>query len=427
MKQIQDDGPGTLYGKRYRFLGIVKALWTGDGLRLGDDSEARTALDVYHPTFNLVGIFESGDGTAEISVRDPSQDWRLRTQSDGDFEIADQTGGTIPATVENGAPANSLYVTSGGLVGFGVVPSNALHLSRAGVVIQVLQSSDNSAVQLRLKSNSSSGRRIVGINSSDAVQSQIIFGDSGNFQLVGPTTGDLRLAVDSTGAAIGLTSPSTKLHIQENNASTLPQQEVEQLGSGDAGHQVTIPTRSYAYGVDATDSKWKICTSSTPGAAVLGTNTVFAISSAGVIDSLKSDTITKASGTPYDAFPSGTKLVFYQASPPSGWTQDTANADACLRVVSGSGGGTGGSLGISSASVSGHVLTISELPAHSHPPFGTDVGIEHLTASSGGAVALAAGSQQWNARASTGFTGADASHTHGLALKYIDVIVASKN
>lgn len=46
-----------------------------------------------------------------------------------------------------------------------------------------------------------------------------------------------------------------------------------------------------------------------------------------------------------EPFPSGTKQVFYQASAPTGWTQDTAAAlsESVMSVVTGSGGGTGGS------------------------------------------------------------------------------------
>jgi hypothetical protein len=49
--------------------------------------------------------------------------------------------------------------------------------------------------------------------------------------------------------------------------------------------------------------------------------------------------------TGVDPFASGTKMVFYQASAPTGWTQDTAAAlsDAAFRVTTGSGAGTGGS------------------------------------------------------------------------------------
>ena len=49
--------------------------------------------------------------------------------------------------------------------------------------------------------------------------------------------------------------------------------------------------------------------------------------------------------TGIEAFPSGTKQVFFQASAPTGWTQDTTAAlnEAVMSIVTGSGGGTGGS------------------------------------------------------------------------------------
>jgi hypothetical protein len=49
--------------------------------------------------------------------------------------------------------------------------------------------------------------------------------------------------------------------------------------------------------------------------------------------------------TGVEPFPSGTKQVFYQASAPTGWTQDTTAAlsESVMSVVTGTGGGTGGS------------------------------------------------------------------------------------
>jgi hypothetical protein len=41
-------------------------------------------------------------------------------------------------------------------------------------------------------------------------------------------------------------------------------------------------------------------------------------------------------------------MVFFQASSPTGWTLDTTHNDKALRVVSGTGGGSGGTTGISS-------------------------------------------------------------------------------
>lgn len=68
--------------------------------------------------------------------------------------------------------------------------------------------------------------------------------------------------------------------------------------------------------------------------------------------------------------PSGSVMIFYQASPPAGWAQitDAGTMDRALRVSSGTGGGTGGSDGISAA------------PSHIHgtPQF-TSGGIKGIT------------------------------------------------
>jgi len=58
--------------------------------------------------------------------------------------------------------------------------------------------------------------------------------------------------------------------------------------------------------------------------------------------------------------PAGTKMAFFQASVPTGWTQDTSVNDKVLRVVSGTGGGSGGSWTISGISVSSSASTESQ-------------------------------------------------------------------
>jgi hypothetical protein len=50
-----------------------------------------------------------------------------------------------------------------------------------------------------------------------------------------------------------------------------------------------------------------------------------------------------------DGFPAGTSLIFAQASAPPGWTKATDVNDAALRLVSGTGGGSGGNTAFSSA------------------------------------------------------------------------------
>jgi len=68
----------------------------------------------------------------------------------------------------------------------------------------------------------------------------------------------------------------------------------------------------------------------------------------------------------FSSIPSGSRMLFYQASAPSGWSQITSVNDRVIRVVSTSGGGTGGSWTISGLSVLDHVLTVNEMPGHSH-------------------------------------------------------------
>ena len=92
--------------------------------------------------------------------------------------------------------------------------------------------------------------------------------------------------------------------------------------------------------------------------------------------------------TGVDPFESGTKMVFYQASAPTGWTQDTASAlsNTVMSVVTGTGGGTGGSTsyfssflattdksapaqpvsGSVSGTVGGTTLSTPQIASHTH-------------------------------------------------------------
>lgn len=125
--------------------------------------------------------------------------------------------------------------------------------------------------------------------------------------------------------------------------------------------------------------------------------------------------------------PSGTKMLFAQASAPTGWTQDTTIDDKMLRVVSGSGGGTGGSWTASGVSVAGHALTTDEIPSHTHETYNT-VG-------SASSIGISAGFSGGDALAtiSSGATGGGSAHTHSITLDttwrpaYLDIIIADKD
>jgi hypothetical protein len=170
--------------------------------------------------------------------------------------------------------------------------------------------------------------------------------------------------------------------------------------------------------------------------------------------------------TGVDPFESGTKMVFYQASAPTGWTQDTASAlsNTVMSVVTGTGGGTGGSTsyfssflattdksapgqpvsGSVSGTVGGHTLSTPEIASHSHtiigpqtpqePPPGVRY-VRQLTNNTG------VGPPMWPG--SVNPSGGGGSHSHPFSgslssttadvtipaadVKYANVIVAAKD
>lgn len=170
-----------------------------------------------------------------------------------------------------------------------------------------------------------------------------------------------------------------------------------------------------------------------------------------------------------DPFPSGTKQVFYQASAPTGWTQDTASAlsNTVMSVVTGAGGGTGGSTsyfssflattnksgaqpdapvsGSVSGTVGGHTLSTPQIAAHNHPVTvrfqpefvsiprsisGTDVGTgsQTLTPTSFIGNAGGGGSHSHPFSGSLSSATADVSVTVPAAdVKYANVIIAAKD
>ena len=73
--------------------------------------------------------------------------------------------------------------------------------------------------------------------------------------------------------------------------------------------------------------------------------------------------------------PSGTVSLYYQASAPTGWTQVTSLNDYDLRLVSSSGGTTGGTTAystvftnqtISAPTIGATTLTTAQIPSHQH-------------------------------------------------------------
>ena len=165
-------------------------------------------------------------------------------------------------------------------------------------------------------------------------------------------------------------------------------------------------------------------------------------------------TSTYATKTELNALiPAGTKMLFHQAAAPTGWTKQTSVNNAALRVVSGNGGGTGGSIDFSTlfaagkaVSLSGNVgattLSVAQMPSHNHSVEHTQsyyyntkgINCIHTTGfRDDGTV-----EEQYKDGAKNTIvlkTGSSNSHTHSLsgsasislAVKYADVIICSKN
>jgi hypothetical protein len=131
------------------------------------------------------------------------------------------------------------------------------------------------------------------------------------------------------------------------------------------------------------------------------------------------------------AIPSGTVMAFFQANAPTGWTKVTSQNDKMLRVVSGTGGGTGGSAAVTSPahnlSAGAHTLSTAELASHSHGGVITGGGSVGNYPGNGG------GWRNWIVSLSSGSTssaGSGSSHSHSMSgsittPQYIDVIICS--
>jgi len=134
--------------------------------------------------------------------------------------------------------------------------------------------------------------------------------------------------------------------------------------------------------------------------------------------------------------PVGTRMVFHQATPPAGWTQDQSFNDNMLRVVSGFGGGFGGSDSpIQNNKVASHTHSGSISTGGSHTHTFSGGGTNHFVNGQSPNVAGVQGDLLVNLREAVMDSGG--SHSHGLSInsntgsswtpKYIDIIVAVKD
>lgn len=157
-------------------------------------------------------------------------------------------------------------------------------------------------------------------------------------------------------------------------------------------------------------------TPTTPTAAPLTNNTQ-------VASTAYADAAVAAS----QAFASGTVLLFWQTAAPTGWTKIVTQNDKALRVVSGSGGVSGGTNAFSTVMAQSVVgsssLSTAQLASHPH---GVSAPITSLTVNTLCGVSLAASP---SASTSTGNAGSGTTHNHTItmSIQFIDIILCSKN
>lgn len=127
--------------------------------------------------------------------------------------------------------------------------------------------------------------------------------------------------------------------------------------------------------------------------------------------------------------PAGTVMLFPQATVPTGWTRINTYDDAAIRVVGSATPSNGGSNGfisklINQITIDGHVLTTGEIPSHTH-----NVNTLRDNGSASGSFEVFNTTQSVDTTLTTSSTGSGAAHVHTMtfAIKYLDVMICSKN
>ena len=201
-----------------------------------------------------------------------------------------------------------------------------------------------------------------------------------------------------------------------------------------------------------------------------GTSAISTVSPGTSGNVLTSDGTDWTSAAPGGGFDSGTRMIFAQNAAPTGWTKDTTNYNQhAMRIVTGTGGGTAGTVDFTSAftsqAVAGSVaitglsgtagattLSTPQIPSHTHAGIATSFSTFNNPPSSHNAVGrVDPGAPRPKGQPgtpktgisvnNTGATGGGGSHDHpftfssgtatftgtaiDLAVKYLDVITAT--
>ncbi len=181
-----------------------------------------------------------------------------------------------------------IFIQNDGEVGIGTTsPEWNMELEGTTTTIFQTRSSGDGAVQWRMKTDSTN-RRFIGLDNSDNPQTQMLFGDAGNFEVWGPTASNKIFRVDAGPAptdsfhmdssgfvGLGVAAPAERLEIEDDEATTTLQIS-NAAADGDPQLAFALSgTKTFTIGVDDTDDFFKI------GTTAVGTNTRLTIDSSG--------------------------------------------------------------------------------------------------------------------------------------------------
>jgi len=239
----------------------------------------------------------------------------------------------VGTTTKTGTASQTFQVTGGsyvsGNLGIGTTnPTSKLHVVGDVIVTGVVTATTFVGALTGTASNVTTNANLTGHVTS--VGNAAVLGSFTSAQLATALTDET-----GTGAAVFATSPTLV---------------TPALGTPSSGNlaNCTFPTLN-----QNTTGSSASCTGNAATATVLQTaRTINGVSFNG------SANITISASE----FSSGTTIVFYQASAPTGWTKSTSHDNKALRVVSGTGGGSGGSSSFTSVFASRGV----PLPEHNH-------------------------------------------------------------
>jgi hypothetical protein len=202
----------------------------------------------------------SGTANVHFDIETNDQIWRIRTDGgDSDiFKIRDVTGGADAIQIEKGVDDNTLYLDSGGLIGFGTDNPN--------INGHFYDNTTDANVGVKLENDARAWQITAHGSESDRFKIRDVTGTADPFQIIAGAD-DNSFYMDSAGRVGLATVPNSlvQLHVYENDTSGYTTR-VEQDGTGDAGtYYVLTGEYGWTAGIDNTDNHFKIDNGETLG------------------------------------------------------------------------------------------------------------------------------------------------------------------